>query len=88
MLTEEGYPKGVGWRLLRDLNGLAREVAEIQESEAQQAGAGVDGHRNHRHRRAEIAARYHWHYWPEDGRWMVENMASGLRQRVAEAILN
>lgn len=88
VLTDEGYPKGVGWRLLRNLEGLAREVNEIQEGEAALARSGIDAHGGHRHHRPEIAARYDWHYWPDDGVWMVENMASGRTQGVAEAILN
>ena len=88
MLTDEGYPKGAGWRLLREPDGLTGEIAEILKMEEGTADAGGRPHESHRHYRDEISSKYDWHYWIEDGQWFVEHMATGRRQSLREAILN
>lgn len=87
MLTDEGYTEGVGWQLLRNLQGLTAEMDELLRAEEAAGNEPAAGdHDGHRHHRAEIAARYDWHYWPDNGTWMVEHMASGRTQSVATAI--
>ena len=86
-INDNGYPAGAGWKLLRNLEGLAGEVKELQALEEERRRQGSDPHQGHRHRRDAVAARYDWHYWPGQDGWLVEHMASGTTCKLGDAIL-